>query len=126
MNDADDADVSKHPITPKAWEFRCERVVYRSTEADEAAEASAGVVVDPAEAIRRIRAEVHERASELPPIGRHRALSWVDGGGSTGALAALYRGEPCGFALAHRGRWFEWTVRPRPAYGAGDGGRNSG
>ncbi|MFE1406328.1 hypothetical protein ACFW5D_22255 [Streptomyces sp. NPDC058770] len=84
-------------------------------EADEVAEASAGVVVDPAEAIRRIRAEVHERTSELPPIGRHRALSWADGGGSIGALAVLCRGRTLRLRARPPGRWPEWTVRPRPA-----------
>ncbi|MFF4097344.1 hypothetical protein ACFYYY_26855 [Streptomyces sp. NPDC001834] len=93
MNDADDAEVSEHAIAPKVWEFRWERVVYRSMEADEVAEASVGVVVDPAEAIRRIRVEVRERASALPPIERHRALSWMDGGGSIGALARAVPGR---------------------------------
>lgn len=120
MGDTDD---SEHTLTYPAWEFRCERVVYRTMEADEVAEMSVRRATDSAEAIRRIRVEVRELASELPPIERHRALCWVDGGGSIGALAALYRGEPCGFALAHRGRWIEWTVRPRPAYGS-DGGED--
>ncbi|WP_405686384.1 hypothetical protein OG204_20665 [Streptomyces sp. NBC_01387] len=100
-------------VTPAFW---CERVTYRTMEADKIAEASRRSVTEPAEAIRRIRADVHELAHTLPPMERHRALSWVDGGGCVGAIAALHRGEPCGFSLSHRGAWTEWTVRPYLAF----------
>ncbi|MER6101856.1 hypothetical protein ABT115_05790 [Streptomyces sp. NPDC001832] len=52
-------------------------------EAGEVAEMSVGTVDDCAEAIRRIRVEARDLASALPPIERHRELSWVDGGGCT-------------------------------------------
>ncbi|MEU3184680.1 hypothetical protein ABZ707_10760 [Streptomyces sp. NPDC006923] len=34
------------------------------------------------------------------------------GGGCVGAIAALHRGEPCGFSLSRRTDWIEWSVRP--------------
>lgn len=92
--------------------FWCERVTYHSMEADEIAEVSRHMALDAAEAIRFIRLNVRALAAGLPPYERHRALSWVDGGGCVGAIAALHRGEPCGLSLSHRGAWIEWTVRP--------------
>ncbi|WP_406138465.1 hypothetical protein [Streptomyces sp. NBC_01089] len=92
--------------------FWCERITYRTLDADDVADVSRYATTAPAEAIRRIRAEVRALAYALPPIERHRALSWVDGGGCVGAMGALHRGEPCGFSLSHQGRWTEWSVRP--------------
>ncbi|MFJ5291208.1 MULTISPECIES: hypothetical protein [unclassified Streptomyces] len=92
--------------------FWCERITYRTMDADDVADVARYAVSAPAEAIRRIRADVRELAHALPPIERHRALSWVDGGGCVGAIGALHRGEACGFSLSHRGRWTEWSVRP--------------
>ncbi|WP_328377692.1 hypothetical protein OHB13_17080 [Streptomyces sp. NBC_00440] len=92
--------------------FWCERITYCTMGADDVADVARYAATAPAEAIRRIRADVRELAHALPPIERHRALSWVDGGGCVGAIGALHRGEPCGFSLSHRGRWIEWSVRP--------------
>ncbi|MGW1844763.1 hypothetical protein [Streptomyces sp. NPDC001966] len=100
------------PVTPATRVFWCERVTYRTMEADEIAEVSRHMALDPAEAIRFIRLNVRTLVAGLPPVERHRALSWVDGGGCVGAIAALHRGEPCGLSLSHRGAWIEWTVRP--------------
>ncbi|WP_329386703.1 hypothetical protein [Streptomyces sp. NBC_01716] len=66
----------------------------------------------PAEAIRQIRQSVRALTTTLPPNERKRALSWAEGGGCVGAVAALHRGEPCGFSLSRRGAWVEWTVHP--------------
>ncbi|MFC8824802.1 hypothetical protein ACFT9I_05505 [Streptomyces sp. NPDC057137] len=66
----------------------------------------------PAEAIRQIRLSVRALAPTLPPKERKRALSWADGGGCVGAIAALHRGEPCGLSLSRRSAWLEWTVHP--------------
>ncbi|MER5359195.1 hypothetical protein [Streptomyces sp. NPDC002785] len=106
MRESEEATV---PVTTAYW---CERVTYRSMEADEVADVSRSTAADPAEAVRRIRSAVRDLASVLVPIERYRALSWVDGGGCIGAMGALHRGEPCGFSLSHRGTWIEWTVRP--------------
>lgn len=92
--------------------FWCERITYRTMDADDVADVARYAAAAPAEAIRRIRSEVRELAQALPPVERHRALSWVDGGGCVGAMGALHRGEPCGISLSHRGRWIEWSVRP--------------
>ncbi|MFE2375071.1 hypothetical protein [Streptomyces sp. NPDC059398] len=92
--------------------FWCERITYRTMDADDVADVARYATNAPAEAIRRIRADVRALAHSLPPIERHRALSWVDGGGCVGAMGALHRGEPCGFSLSHRGRWIEWSVHP--------------
>lgn len=97
---------------PTAKAFWCERVTFRTIEADEIAEIRRSSTPRPAEAIRQIRVDVRSLTPELPPLERHRALSWVDGGGCIGALGALHRGESCGFSLSHRGTWIEWTVRP--------------
>lgn len=99
----------EHSATRVFW---CERVTYRTMEADEIAEVSRRMALDPAEAIRFIRLDVRALAAELPPMERHRALSWADGGGCVGAIGALHRGEPCGLSLSHREAWIEWTVRP--------------
>ncbi|MFC8076584.1 hypothetical protein ACFUN8_13720 [Streptomyces sp. NPDC057307] len=66
----------------------------------------------PAEAIRQIRLSVRALTPTLPPEERKRALSWAQGGGCVGAVAALHRGEPCGFSLSGRSAWLEWTVHP--------------
>ncbi|WP_328330030.1 hypothetical protein [Streptomyces sp. NBC_00455] len=72
------------------------------------------IVPTPREAIRVIRAQL--RASHvlgLPPRETARALRWSEHGGWLPALAALHRGEPCGFVLPLRkGRHIEWAVRP--------------
>lgn len=73
--------------------FWCERITYRTMDADDVADVARYAVTVPAEAIRRIRADVRELAHVLPPIERHRALSWVDGGGCVGAIGALHRGS---------------------------------
>ncbi|WP_405616983.1 hypothetical protein OG292_24985 [Streptomyces sp. NBC_01511] len=70
----------------------------------------------PAEAIRQIRSSVRTLMCTLPPKERQRALSWAEGGGCVGAVAALHRGEPCGFSLSHHRTWLEWTVRPYHAF----------
>ncbi|UGY90280.1 hypothetical protein [Streptomyces gobiensis] len=54
---------------------------------------------------------VRTLASALPPREQHRA-HWADVSGSISALAALERGQPCGFSLSCAGRWAEWTVHP--------------
>ncbi|MFB6871110.1 hypothetical protein [Streptomyces sp. NPDC056323] len=100
------------PVPPVTCVFWCERVTYRTMEADEIAEVYRHMALDPAGAIRFIRLEVRALAAGLPPLERHRALSWVDGGGCVGAIGALHRGEPCGLSLSHQGAWIEWTVRP--------------
>ncbi|TWG04651.1 hypothetical protein FHX80_113120 [Streptomyces brevispora] len=107
------------PAAPAAQAFWCERVTFRTIEADEIAEVRRSSTPRPADAIRQIRVDVRSLAPELPPLERHRALSWVDGGGCIGALGALHRGEPCGFSLSHRGTWIEWTVRPYAAIHVG-------
>ncbi|RPK74607.1 hypothetical protein [Streptomyces sp. ADI95-17] len=119
----------QQPVPSAARVFRCERVTYRTMEADEITEVSRHMALDPAEAIRFIRLNVRALAADLPPMERHRALSWVDGGGCVGAVGALHRGEPCGFSLSHRGAWIEWTVRPQlsvPVYGAEDAAPTTG
>ncbi|MFF8913572.1 hypothetical protein ACF08M_09665 [Streptomyces sp. NPDC015032] len=72
------------------------------------------IVATPQEAIRAIRIQL--RATHLfglTPRELARALHWADQGGWTQALAALHRGEPCGFVLLLRkGRHLEWNVRP--------------
>lgn len=68
----------------------------------------------PQEAIRAVRIQL--RANHLfglTPRELTRALHWSDQGGWVQALAALHRGEPCGFTLMLRGgRHIEWRVRP--------------
>lgn len=91
--------------------FRCERVTYRSSATDEIASMAACATADPAEAIRSIRADVRRLASTLPPREGARA-SEANERGVLGALAALHRGEPCGFVLHSRDTWVEWSVQP--------------
>ncbi|MEU3613103.1 hypothetical protein ABZ725_12460 [Streptomyces sp. NPDC006872] len=66
----------------------------------------------PAEAIRKIRVSVRRLAPTLPSWEQRRALSWTDSGGCLQAVAALHRGEPCGFSISSHGTWVEWIVRP--------------
>ncbi|MCT2545693.1 hypothetical protein [Streptomyces atratus] len=119
----------QQPVPSATRVFWYERVTYRTMEADEIADVSRHMALDAAEAIRLIRLDVRALAAELPPMERHRALSWVDGGGCVGAIGALHRGEPCGFSLSHRDAWIEWTVRPQlsvPVYGAEDAAPTTG
>lgn len=97
------------PAAPAFW---CERVTYRTIEAEDIADVRRASTRRAADAIRQIRVDVRSLAPELPPMERHRALSWVDGGGCISALGALHRGQPCGFSLSHRGTWIEWAVLP--------------
>ncbi|MET9921706.1 hypothetical protein ABZZ04_32215 [Streptomyces sp. NPDC006435] len=104
--------LDQQPLPSATRVFWCERVTYRTMEADEIAEVSRHMALDPAEAIRFIRLNVRALTAGLHPLERHRALSWVDGGGCVGAIGALHRGEPCGFSLSCGDAWIEWTVRP--------------
>ncbi|MFE2373954.1 hypothetical protein [Streptomyces sp. NPDC059398] len=72
------------------------------------------VLATPREAIRTIRAQLRtSHVLGLPPREAARALRWSEHGGWLPALAALHRGEPCGFVLLLRkGRHLEWAVRP--------------
>ena len=101
----------RHPATSPCPEsetrFWCERVTLGSR-VEEVAHHSAG---NPAEAIRHIRTAVRSTAAMLPPKERERALGWANGA-HLGALAALHRGEPCGFSLSLRSAWLEWTAHP--------------
>ncbi|WP_405797569.1 hypothetical protein [Streptomyces sp. NBC_01506] len=97
---------------PPLAAFWCERVVYESFDPDSGADISRCSMPTPAEAIHAIRLDVRALMDMLAPIERERALSWTGHGGSVGAVAALHRGEPCGFSLSSEGRWVEWTVRP--------------
>lgn len=92
--------------------FWCERVVYETFQPDSKAHISRCSRSTPAEAVRAIRVDVRAIKDTLAPVERERALQWTGPGGSLGAVAALYRGEPCGFSLSSEGRWIEWTVRP--------------
>ncbi|MGG2461597.1 hypothetical protein ACO0M4_17550 [Streptomyces sp. RGM 3693] len=95
--------------TPGIW---CERVVYRSLDADIVASRVAFAVDSPAQAARAIGADARRMAGGLAGRARRRVLSGVQGGGRVGAIAALHRGEPCGLALNCGGVWVEWSARP--------------
>ncbi|MET9484819.1 hypothetical protein [Streptomyces sp. NPDC006638] len=99
-----------HPSATRA--FWCEQTTYDSLHGDDISQISRHSATNPAEAIRHIRVTVRSLASALPPIERHRALSWIDDGGCLGAIAALHRNEPCGFSLSYQEQWIEWTVHP--------------
>lgn len=103
---------------PPVTAFRCERVVYETLDANSPTDVSCCSMPNPAEAIRAIRVDVRALVDTLAPAERDRALRWTGPGGSVGAVAALYRGEPCGFSLSSAGRWIEWTVRPYPVLDA--------
>lgn len=62
---------------------------------------------NPAQAIRKIRVEVRTLVSALPTQEIFRAVAWADGDGCIGAIAALHRGEPCGFSLSTHDAWIE-------------------
>ncbi|MDX3853249.1 hypothetical protein [Streptomyces sp. AK02-01A] len=100
------------PASRVSRAFWCEQVTYTSMDADAIAVVSRYSAASPAEAVRSVRVAVRALAFALPPIERHRALSWAEGGGCVGAIAALHRGEPCGFSLSRRTDWIEWSVRP--------------
>lgn len=72
------------------------------------------MLTTPQEAIRAIRVQVrNSHVFGLTPREAARALYWADQGGWIQALAALHRGEPCGFVVFfRRGRHLEWSVRP--------------
>lgn len=94
--------------------FHYEQVTYGVLDADGATDVVRRAYTNPAEAVRTVRAAVRALATTLPDAERRRALHWVERDGSLGALAALHRGEPCGFSLSHGGGWIEWTIRPLP------------
>lgn len=79
--------------------FWCERRTYRSLSADALASVATYGTTNPAQAIRKIRVDVRVLASTLPPREMARAFKWANERGCLGALAALHRGEPCGFSL---------------------------
>ncbi|MFI6083954.1 hypothetical protein ACIBBB_23745 [Streptomyces sp. NPDC051217] len=105
---------------PPLTAFWCERVVYETLGADSRTHTSRCSRPNPGEAIRAIRVDVRAIKDTLAPAERERALRWTGPGGSVGAVAALYRGEPCGFSLSSEGRWIEWTVRPYLAFDVSD------
>lgn len=67
---------------------------------------------DAARAVRIVRADVRALVSALPPAERARVVTAVDEHGRVGALAALHRGEPCGFSLDSEDIGVEWSVLP--------------
>ncbi|MEU3184692.1 hypothetical protein ABZ707_10825 [Streptomyces sp. NPDC006923] len=100
------------PASRVSRAFWCEQVIYTSMDTEESPVVTRYSVASPAEAVRGVRVAVRALAFALPPVERHRALSWAEGGGCVGAIAALHRGEPCGFSLSRRTDWIEWSVRP--------------
>jgi hypothetical protein len=66
----------------------------------------------PAEAIRKIRVSVRRLAPTLPSFEQGRALNWTDSGGCLQGVAALHRGEPCGFSISSQGTRIAWAVMP--------------
>ncbi|MFD3486521.1 hypothetical protein [Streptomyces sp. NPDC058665] len=105
---------------PPLTAFWCERVVYETLDANSPVHTSRCSMSTPAEAIRAIRVDVRALRDTLAPAERERALRWTGPGGSLGAVAALHRGEPCGFSLSGEGLWIEWTVRPYLAFDVSD------
>lgn len=97
---------------PPPTAFWCQRVVYETLDADSRPHISCCSMPNPGEAVHAIRVDVRALVEKLPRVERERALRWTGPGGSVGAVAALHRGEPCGFSLSSEGRWIEWTVRP--------------
>ncbi|GAA2677316.1 hypothetical protein [Streptomyces lunalinharesii] len=95
--------------TPGIW---CERVVYRSLDADVVASWASLAVGSPAQAARAIGADARRTAGGLTGRARRRVANGLEGGGRVGAIAALHRGEPCGLALNCGGVWVEWSARP--------------
>lgn len=92
--------------------FWCERMTYRSLAADDIVSVSCFATTNPAQAVRKIRVAVRALVSALPTREMARAFEWTDGAGCIGAVAALHRGEPCGFSLSSHDGWVEWTIRP--------------
>ncbi|MFC8825062.1 hypothetical protein ACFT9I_06845 [Streptomyces sp. NPDC057137] len=99
--------------------------MYETLDADSRTDISRCSMPNPAEAIRAIRVDVRALMDTLAAVERDRALRWTGYGGSVGAVAALHRGEPCGFSLSSEGRWIEWTVRPYPVLDASRAGAPS-
>ncbi|MCX5397996.1 hypothetical protein [Streptomyces sp. NBC_00102] len=97
--------------------FRCERVTYSTVEADQIVDAAHYTTDTPLEAIRWVQRQVRDFVAQLPPGEAVQARRWDEGGGCIGSLAALHRGEACGFTLRHGDFWSEWNLRPR---GEGD------
>ncbi|MEU1087187.1 hypothetical protein ACFYPN_26310 [Streptomyces sp. NPDC005576] len=92
--------------------FRCERVTYHTVEADQIVDAAHCTTNTPLEAIRWVQGQVQSIVAQLPPGEAVQARRWDEGGGCIGALAALHRGEACGFTLRHGDFWSEWNLRP--------------
>ncbi|MFC9603598.1 hypothetical protein ACFTTN_09040 [Streptomyces niveus] len=113
-------------LAPPQTAFWCERVVYETLDSDSRTHISRCSMPNPAEAIRAIRVDVRALTDTLARVERDRALRWTGCGGSVGAVAALHRGEPCGFSLSSEGRWIEWTVSPYPDSGVSDASSRPG
>ncbi|MGW0854128.1 hypothetical protein [Streptomyces sp. NPDC002690] len=92
--------------------YRCERVTYHAVEDDEIVDAAHSTTNTPLEAIRWVQGQVRAIVAHLPPGEELQARRWDEGGGCIGALAALHRGEACGFTLRHGDFWSEWNLRP--------------
>lgn len=92
--------------------FWCERLAYRSLTANDVVSAAYYATTNPAQGVRKIRVAVRALVSALPTREMARAFEWTDGPGCLGAIAALHRGEPCGFSLSSHDGWVEWTIRP--------------
>lgn len=92
--------------------FWYERIRSRSLTDSDVLSAEYHATTNPAEAVRRVRVEVRTLVSALPTQEIFRAVAWADGDGCIGAMAALHRGEPCGFSLSTHDAWIEWTIRP--------------
>ncbi|WP_406137353.1 hypothetical protein [Streptomyces sp. NBC_01089] len=112
---------SRHtPFTPTRVEarveygFRLEVLRYGPATGFRPEPVDLRIVATPREAVRTVRAQLRtSRVLGLPPREEVRAQRWSEHGGWLPALAALHRGEPCGFVLLLRkGRHLEWTVRP--------------
>lgn len=102
------------PVAQKLTQpgFWYERIRYRSLTDCDVLSAAYYATTNPDQAVRGIRVEVRTLVSALPTQEIFRALAWADGDGCLGAVAALHRGEPCGFSLSTHDAWIEWTVRP--------------
>jgi hypothetical protein len=92
--------------------YWCERTAYASMDFESVTHVERYAVASAADAVRRIRLSVRQLALGLPLRERNRAIDWINNHGYLAAVAALHRGEPCGFSLSTQGSWVEWTIHP--------------